>query len=165
MSDIISMHRADLVDAVTEAVKPLKARIDALEAELAERTAQRDAAGNEGMRLAAELADKECIYKREHRMNSTLINDLHLQRAVTQDEKALRQTAEGYAARNALRVIELEADLEHKEAYYAQFTLTPKPASALETGAEHDCLTANFVVRSGELTCSTCGKRASEIFK
>lgn len=35
MNDIIAMHRADLVDAVTEAVKPLKAERDALAAELA----------------------------------------------------------------------------------------------------------------------------------
>jgi hypothetical protein len=35
MNDIIAMHRADLVNAVTEAVKPLKRRIDELEARLA----------------------------------------------------------------------------------------------------------------------------------
>jgi hypothetical protein len=34
MNDIIAMHRADLVNAVTEAVLPFKARIDDLEAEL-----------------------------------------------------------------------------------------------------------------------------------
>lgn len=36
MNDIISVHRADLVDAVTEAVKPLKARIASLESELSD---------------------------------------------------------------------------------------------------------------------------------
>jgi len=35
MSDIIAMHKADLVDAVTKAVKPLKIRIAALEAHIA----------------------------------------------------------------------------------------------------------------------------------
>ena len=35
MSDIISMHRVDLVNAVTKAVQPLKARIDELEKDLA----------------------------------------------------------------------------------------------------------------------------------
>lgn len=34
MSDIIAMHRADLVDAVTVAVQPLKARITELETSL-----------------------------------------------------------------------------------------------------------------------------------
>lgn len=34
MSDVIAMHRSDLVDAVTEAVKPLRARIDQLESDL-----------------------------------------------------------------------------------------------------------------------------------
>jgi len=35
MNDIIAMHRADLVDAVTVAVRPLKARIGELEAAIA----------------------------------------------------------------------------------------------------------------------------------
>lgn len=48
MNDIIAMHRADLVNAVTEAVQPLKARIDQLEGELNQAVDERAA-------LAAEL--------------------------------------------------------------------------------------------------------------